>query len=114
MQSSFGATRVGKARGMRASCSPVARVRCTHCAPESPAEYLIWGDRGATDAEREEAVVLFARLIREGHPDHRTLAYGASTLEELSEQLWHKLANSLIGDFAAHREASPRDALHTL
>ena len=112
MQSSFGATRIGTSRAMKASCEPIARIQCSHCAPESRAEYAIWGDRNATEAENEQAVVLFARLIREGHPAHKPLAYAASTLEELREQWWHKLAHSLLGDFAAaHQRSYQQDTL---
>ena len=111
MQACFGATLLGTQRVMEASCSPITRIQCSHCLPESPVEYVIWGDTSATEAEKEKAVVLFARLIREAHPDHNPLVYAASTLDELREQLWRKLAGLLLGDTSAYKRSREQQTI---
>ena len=79
----FGMARPGVSAGYGDFSVEIARIGCPRCPPASPSEYIAWGDRNASDAEKQEASALLTQLVEQEHPYHRPDRYEGMTLPDL-------------------------------
>ena len=87
-ESYFGATRTNLFSGHEAFSVAISRIKCSLCPIQSNAQYTVWATSDASDAERREALLLLAALIKRDHPAHSLVGYGGMTLEALRRQVW--------------------------
>ena len=86
----FGASRDGMSPHSGAFQIPLKRIRCEQCS----VVYVVWGNRNASEQDREFAVSLLGELLNKCHPNHNTILCGSVTLEELKARLGHRVASA--------------------
>jgi hypothetical protein len=79
----FGMARRAISAGYGYFSVQIARIRCSLCPSGKETEYIAWGDRNASDADKQEAAALLTQLVERDHPEHRVDRYEGMTLEDL-------------------------------